>query len=138
MINAAIQNLKNRENAYTGKTKDIYNEYFFKKGETPIYPLSEICNFPVLYKKGDVIKRVGSDNIYYIDSTPILKGWSDITDECYLCYLVTKDIKVEYDLFVFHEHINVCEAEKVCYGDLTREQLSIIENIKKLLETYKN
>ena len=135
LIDSAIQNLKNYENPYTGKTKDIYNEYFFKKGETPIYPLSEICNFPVFFKKGDIIKRVGSDNFYYVDGTPILKGWSDITDECYLCYLITEDIKVEYDLFVFHDHINVCKAEKVCYNDLTIKQLSIVENIKKLLES---
>ncbi|MBQ7306953.1 MAG: hypothetical protein IJW82_00305 [Clostridia bacterium] len=135
LLSAAIKDLK-KFGKLDKETDNIYKEYFYKKFETPLYPLSEICNLPILFKKGDIIKRVGCDDLYYLEQIPILKNWSDFTDECYLCYLITQEIKSQDDLFVFHSHIHLCEAEKVCANDLTKEQLSIVENIKKLLESY--
>ncbi|MBR4852962.1 MAG: hypothetical protein IKV01_05085, partial [Clostridia bacterium] len=71
------------------------------------------------------------EQFFLVAGTPEKQKLYDFTDECYLCYLLTDEIKTYDDLVTFHDHIHVCTAES---GEvLSEEQKSIAENIMNLL-----
>lgn len=127
LFETAAQEIK--EQGFDGsKTKAVYAQYF-SGAENPKYPFIEVCDLPILFKKGDVIK-VG-EQIFLVAGTPEKQKLYDFTDECYLCYLLTDEIKTYDDLFTFHEHIHVCDAESC--DALFEEQKRIAKNIMNLL-----
>lgn len=127
LFETAVQEIK--EQGFDGiKTKAVYTQYF-SHTENPKYPFIEVCNLPILFKKGDVIKD--GERIFLVAGTPKKQKLYDFTDECYLCYLLTDEIKTYDDLVYFHDHIHVCDAESC--EVLSEEQKSIAENIMRLL-----
>lgn len=118
-----------REQGFDGsKSEAVYTQYF-SGTENPKYPFIEVCNLPILFKKGDVIKN--GERIFLVACTPKKQYLYDFSDECYLCYLLTDEIKTYDDLVCFHDHIHVCDAESC--EVLSEEQKRIVENIKRLL-----
>ena len=113
------------------KTKKIYDRYFLDTPRTPLFPFLEICNFPVLFKRGDII--FDQEDFWYVADVPRINQSSDFTDECYLCYSLSEKAESEEDLFTSHGHIHVCMADIVDLDELTVEQKLIAENIALLL-----
>lgn len=127
LFETAVQEIK--EQGFDGiKTEAVYTQYF-SHIENPKYPFIEVCNLPILFKKGDVIKE--GEQFFLVAGTPEKQKLYDFTDECYLCYLLTDEIKTYDDLVYFHDHIHVCDAESC--EVLSEEQKSIAENIMRLL-----
>jgi len=130
LLEAAIEDIKIC--GCPGKNaKDVYNKYFFKRGITPLFPFFEVCNMPILFKVGDIISYDGK--LYYVAETPVQNRCIDFTDECYMCYPLSARINSKEDLFIYHEHIHVCEAEKADTENMTAKQKQTISVIKSLL-----
>lgn len=127
LFETAAQEIK--EQGFDGsKTEAVYAQYF-SGAENPKYPFIEVCDLPILFKKGDVIKD--GEQIFLVAGTPKKQYLYDFSDECYLCYLLTDEIKTYDDLFTFHEHIHVCDAESC--EVLSEEHKMIAKNIMNLL-----
>ena len=122
---------------YSDATCEIYEREFHHRG-FPLYPFLEICNLPVLFKKGDVIRWHGNTryygDLYYVGFPPLLiPEHCDFSDECYLCYSLSYPIKTEGDLIYCHEHIDVCRAERASIKKLTSMEKHNYDIIKNLL-----
>jgi|GEM_PF-2300100 len=119
----------------------IYDERFPHEGSFPAYPLLEVCNLPVLFRAGDVIRH--KNRLYYVGRVPYLvEGYCDFTDESYLCsslYHVRKMNCKNYDeLRDVHCHIGVCEAERVNYRRLNATDKHTAQRIRKIFEQRKS
>lgn len=131
LLKAGIKDIK--KYGYPHKQSDkVYDSYFVHAGKPPFYPFLEVCKLPVLFQKGDII-REGSE-YFYVANTPTIIDNCDFTDECYLCYSLTNEIKSEYDLFSAHYHIHVCVAESASFDELSEEQKRVKESIVSLLK----
>ena len=61
LFETAVQEIK--EQGFDGiKTKAVYTQYF-SHIENPKYPFIEVCNLPILFKKGDVITAVDGKTV---------------------------------------------------------------------------
>ena len=109
------------------KTNRIYDRYFDRGGMPPLFPFLEICSLPVLYKKGDIISD--GRGRYCVASGPRLSKYADFSDECYLAYSLSNEIRSETDLFAAHNHIHVCIAQQVPLKELTEKEKKIKESI---------
>ena len=114
---------------------DIYRQHFPHKG-FPLYPFLEVCNLPVLFRPGDIIRQ--QNTFYYVGSVPYLpEGLCDFSDECYLCYslseTLTRNCTRYSDLVHVHYHINVCEADSADYIKLHSQHKRAANTIRKIL-----
>lgn len=140
LLSTAIMDLKQHpdmEGGYMKDTCEVYCEYFPHEG-FPWFPFLEICNLPVLFKSGDVIRDTRSYELYCVGIGPgnLEFGQDDFSDECYLCYPVSWPIREQHDLALTHSHINVCEADKPSKASLdmlTRKQKKNLRRIRKLI-----
>ena len=67
-----------------------------------------------LYSFKDTEKIFDGSPCYYVGGVPLLiPGHCDFSDEDYLSYPLSSPVKTEEDLANIHEHINICEAERV-------------------------
>lgn len=139
LLSTAIMDLKHNsdmEGEYMKATCEVYREYFPHEG-FPLLPFLEICNLPVLFKSGDVIRYTRSYELYCVGTVPYLKtGRCDFTDESYTCYPVSWPIREQDDLALTHGHINVCEADKPSKASLdmlTRKQKKNLRRIRELI-----
>lgn len=131
LLSSAIKDFQDGNDFYSDTTQEIYDKNF-PHYAFPLYPFVEVCGLPVLFKKGDVIRK-GSE-FYYVGFLPLLiLNHCDFSDECYLCYPLSWPIKTEEDLIYSHEHIHLCESERASKEKLTRKQRKIYCRIKKLL-----
>ncbi len=135
LLSSAVEDFQNGNYFYSDKTQKIYDKNFPHEA-FPLYPFLEVCNLPVLFKRGDVIRK-GSE-FYYVGFLPLLiLNYCDFSDECYLCYPLSWPTKTEEDLIYSHEHIHLCEAERASKEKLTRKQRKIYNRIKTLLRIMK-
>ena len=131
LLSSAIDDFQNGNDFYSDKTQEIYDKNFPHEG-FPLYPFLEVCGLPVLFKKGDVIRK--GSQFYYVGFFPLLRlGYCDFSDECYLCYPLSWPINTEEDLIYSHEHIHVCEAERASKEKLTRKQRNVYCRIRAIL-----
>ena len=143
LLASYIEDLRHDESGegyYSDATFEIYCKEFPHEG-FPWYPFLEVCNLPVLFKRGDVIRRhrkhgwhARGNELYYVGGVPLLiPGHCDFSDEQYLSYPLSSPVKTEEDLGGVHEHINVCEAERASVKKLTPQQKCNYDKIKKIL-----
>lgn len=139
LLSTAIMDLKqhiNMESGYMKATCEVYEQYFPHEG-FPLFPFLEICNLPVLFKSGDVIRHTRFHELYCVGTVPYLEtGRCDFTDESYTCYPVSCPIRDQNDLALTHGHINVCEADKPSKASLdmlTRKQQKNLRRIRELI-----
>lgn len=136
-----LQHDASGEGYYSDATFEIYRKEFPHE-VFPLYPFLEVCNLPVLFRKGDVIRwnrrHSKSNTLYYVGFLPLLlANHCDFSDECYLCYPLSYPMETEEDLIYSHEHICLCEAEKASRAKLTPKQKILYDKIKKLLRIMK-
>lgn len=144
LLASYVKDLRHDESGkgyYSDATCEIYKKEFPHEG-FPFYPFLEVCNLPILFKKGDVIRWHGRHRkgniLYYVGFVPSLPvNHCDFSDECYLCYPLSYSMKTEEDLIYSHEHIHLCEAEKASKAKLTPKQNNIYGRIRKLLHIMK-
>ena len=117
----------------------IYTERFPHEG-FPLYPFLEVCNLPVLFRPGDVIRvRGGHGNaLYYVGKVPhVVEGRCDFSDESYLCYSLYEAQKMHCGTYAglsfIHCHIGVCEAERASFRKLTPSMQRTMHIIRKIL-----
>lgn len=137
-LSSAIKDVQNGVEYYSDETREIYYEKFPHEG-FPWYPFLEICGLPALFKEGDVIRWHGKGNtLYYVGGVPLLiLGHCDFTDECYLSYSLSHSVENDHDLFLVHEHIHVCEAERASIKKLTLQQKNIYHRVRTILSIMK-
>lgn len=114
---------------------EVYRQHFPHKG-FPLYPFLEVCNLPVLFRPGDIIRC--KSMFCYVGSVPYLpEGLCDFSDECYLCYSLSETLSRNcrhYDELVrVHYHINVCEADRADYTKLNSDHKRAANIIRKIL-----
>ncbi len=112
-------------------TLEFYKKNFSKGGLPPFSPFLEVCYVPILFKKGDVISYNGE--FFYVEDIPNICEVCDFSDECYLCYSLSKKVENKEDLFVAHKHIHVCVAQTVSLESLSKEQKENKERMETLL-----
>lgn len=142
LLSSAIKDIQDGNDFYSDTTQEIYNKHF-PHYAFPLYPFLEVCGLPVLFKRGDVIRR--GNKFYYVGSLPALItdpsdfmiDHCDFSDECYLCYDLSYPVKTENDLGLAHEHIHLCEAERASIKKLTPQQMKIYSRIRTLLRIMK-
>ena len=130
---------KSGEGYYSDATFEIYTKEFPHEG-FPWYPFLEVCNLPVLFKRGDVIRRHRKhgwhnrvNELYYVGVVPLLiPGHCDFSDEQYLSYPLSSSVETEEDLASIHEHINICEAERASRKKLTPQEKCNYDKIQKV------
>lgn len=139
LLSTAIMDLKHNsdmEGEYMKAACEVYREYFPHEG-FPLFPFLEICNLPVLFKSGDVIRHTRTYELYCVGTVPYLEtGRCDFTDESYTCYPVSCPVREQHDLALTHGHINVCEADKPSKASLdmlTRKQKKNLRRIRELI-----
>lgn len=139
LLSTAIMDLKHNsdmEGEYMKAACEVYREYFPHEG-FPLFPFLEICNLPVLFKSGDLIRDARSYELYCVGTVPYLEtGRCDFTDESYTCYPVSCPVREQHDLALTHGHINVCEADKPSKASidmLTRKQQKNLRRIRELI-----
>lgn len=133
LLNTALADIKKL--GYTGEAPNrIYASLFPHEG-FPLYPFLEVCNLPVLFHQGDLIKF--REHHYYVAGTPVKTEYSDFTDECYYCYDLSVIIDSKEDLFTAHEHIHVCEADYVSIEELSEKEKNGLLRLRKLLADTK-
>ena len=114
----------------------IYSERFPHEG-FPLFPFLEVCHLPVLFKPGDVIRW--KNELFYVGGIPYLReGYCDFSDESYLCYPLSLSYKYYDDLCYGHEHIHVCEVERVSFTRLNSAVKHIAYTIRKILARKKH
>ena len=116
---------------------ELYLDIFPHEG-FPILPFLEICNLPVLFKSGDIIRSHESfhNALYCVGTGPVLiEGHSDFSDECYLCYPLSYPVKVQRDLALSHVHINICYADRASVHRLTKKQIMNLIRIRELINS---
>lgn len=130
-LSSAIKDVQNGVEYYSDETEEIYDKEFPHYGFFPGYPFLEVCDLPVLFKEGDVIRWHGKGNdLYYVGGLPLLiLGHCDFTDECYLSYPLSWPVKTEEDLSNSHAHIHLCEAERASIKKLTPQQKNIYHRV---------
>lgn len=138
LLNTAITDLQQHpdmESGYMKNTCEVYEKNFPHEG-FPLFPFLEICNLPVLFKSGDVIRSnewFHSDT-YCVGIGPSLKeGRCDFSDECYLCYPVSYPARNQDDLALCHVHIDICEADTALTDTLTKKQKKNLNRIRELI-----
>ena len=127
--------LLSTELAYPEEACEVYRQHFPHEG-FPWYPFLEVCNLPVLFRPGDIIRC--KSMFCYVGSGPYLsEGMCDFSDECYLCYSLSETLSRNcrnYDELVHvHYHIHVCEADEADYSRLNSEHKKAAHIIRKLL-----
>ena len=143
-LSSAVKDSQEGVEYYSDETQEIYDEKFPHEG-FPWYPFLEVCNLPVLFKRGDVIRRHrkhgwhGRGNeLYYVGGVPLLiPGHCDFSDEQYLSYPLSSPVETEEDLLSIHEHINICEAERASIKKLTPQQKNIYHKIRMVSEFFR-
>lgn len=111
--------------------ENIYCQRFPHDG-FPLFPFLEVCYLPVLFKLSNVIRC--KNELYYVGGIPYLReGFCDFTDECYLCYPLSLSYRNYNDLCYGHEHIHVCESERVSFARLNSDDKRTAYTIKKIL-----
>lgn len=138
-LSSAIKDVQNGVKGYSDETEEIYDKEFPHEGFFPGYPFLEICNLPVLFREGDVIRWHGNGNkLYYVGGLPLLiPGHCDFTDEVYLSYPLYLSSKTEEDLSNFHVHIPLCEAERGSIKKLPPQQKNIYHRVRTILSVMK-
>ena len=131
LLNTAIAEIK--KTGYTGEASNRIYALLFPHNGFPLYPFLEVCDLPVLFKQGELIRF--RKHHYYVAGTPVSTEYSDFTDECYYCYDLSVRIQNGEDLFSAHEHIHVCEAEAASAEDLNASEQKTFANVKRLLKT---
>ncbi len=138
LLNTAITDLENHldmEGGYMKDTCEVYDEKFQHEG-FPLFPFLEICNLPVLFKTGDVIRSKArhQGGLYCVGIGPVLEaGRCDFSDECYLCYPLSYPVKVQDDLAMSHVHIDICDADRASTDTLTKKQRKNLRRIRELV-----
>ena len=144
LLRSAVKDCQEGIEYYSDETKEIYRKEF--PYEQARYPFRKVCDLPVLFKVGDVIRWNGKrgwpskgDELYYVGGLPLLiPGFCDFSDEEYLSYSLSVPVKTEkylgyIDLGYIHEHIHICEAERASVKKLTPQQKCNYDKIKKIL-----
>lgn len=134
LLSSAIKDLQSGNEWISDVTQEIYNKNFPHK-RFPLYPFLEVCGLPVLFKRGDVIRRCSTGStLYYVRGQPLLiPEHCDFSDECYLCYPLLEPVRDDHDLLLSHEHIPSCEAERASRKRLTFQQRNIYRKIEMVL-----
>ena len=136
LLNTAIADLERNsgiEEEYMKAACEVYEKNFPHEG-FPLFPFLEVCNLPVLFEPGDVIRCRHDGGIYCVGIGPVLEaGRCDFSDECYLCYPVSVPVKTQDDLSLSHVHINICEADRASADTLTRRQRKNLRRIRELI-----
>ncbi|MBR0251101.1 MAG: hypothetical protein IJQ77_08455 [Synergistaceae bacterium] len=138
-LSSAVKDSQEGVEYYSDETQEIYDEKFPHEG-FPWYPFLEVCNLPVLFKRGDVIRRHRKhgwhnrvNELYYVGGVPLLiPGHCDFSDEQYLSYPLSSSVETEEDLASIHEHINICEAERASRKMLTPQEKCNYDKIQKV------
>ena len=145
LLRSAVKDCQEGVEYYSDETQKIYDEKFPHEG-FPWYPFLEVCNLPVLFKRGDVIRRHrkhgwhGRGNeLYYVGGVPLLiPGHCDFSDEQYLSYPLSLPVKTEEELVNSHRHIHICDAERVSIKKLTPQQKNIYHKVRIISEVFKH
>ena len=148
LLASYIEDLRHDESGegyYSDATFEIYCKEFPHEG-FPWYPFLEVCNLPVLFKRGDVIRRHRKhgwhnrvNELYYVGGVPLLiPGHCDFSDEDYLVFPLSLPVETEEELVNSHGHIHICEAERAPIKKLTHQQKNIYHKVRIISEVFKH
>ncbi len=134
LLVSALQDIKHYFDIGQNTNQLYYDYVVSKRGGYPAYPFLEICNLPILFKKGDIIYDEDR-NVCFVAGLPNLNvGTCDFSDECYLCYSLNCKNPMDNDaLFEAHKHIPVAVADGFPLDKLLRKQQANLKALKQVM-----
>ena len=132
LLRAAVKDIK-RHGCVSKATERVYHAYR-SHPKAPNYPFMEVCNLPVLFHSGDVIRYM--NGFAFVEDEPVLTADCDIpcdiSDECYLGFdLNCKDPMSGEERFDSHVHISLFDADYANPTELSALQYNNLQSFRE-------
>ena len=137
LLNYAANDYK-KHKFLSDKTNNFYVQNDPRGDDKPLCCFSEICDFPVLFKAGDIICVMDGNRIRHavIGKIPNPIDYTDFSGPTYLAYMLDESLDCDNCLFKVHAHLHVCEVDKATTSLLSETERHNLEMLIPLIKDF--